>query len=318
MSRRSRVVPRLKQWAHLTGRIDEVQAGVGRIEELVVSIVTGEHPRRNRAADAALQKLLRMRYQQLAHEGRTVPLRDTEMKFFSQNGEDGILLYLFSLINPVTRRAVEICAGDGIECNTANLVVNHGWQALMVDGGDPISSRGRRFYTEGLDTWFWPPTLVQSWIAAETVNELIVSNGFGGSIDLLSLDMDGVDYWVWQAMDCVEPQVVVAEVNPGLGGEVSLAVPYDRSFDLAARTAAGGHPWHFGASLQAYTKLARSKGLRLVGVQQFNFNAFFVRDGLAEDLLPEVDPADCFTHPAALKGIEVFDKVRDDLEWIEI
>lgn len=52
---------------------------------------------------------------------------DVEFKCFSQNGEDGILLYLFSLIGTVNRRAVEICAGDGIECNTANLIVNHGW-----------------------------------------------------------------------------------------------------------------------------------------------------------------------------------------------
>ena len=78
------------------------------------------------------QVLLRLHYQDLIRRGATVPrLSDTEFRCYSQNGEDGILLYLFSILGTVNRRAVEICCGDGIECNAANLIVNHGWSGLL-------------------------------------------------------------------------------------------------------------------------------------------------------------------------------------------
>src|SRR5207245_1991562 len=149
-----------------------------------------------------------------AARGEPLPsFREAEFRAYSQFGEDGILLLLFAAAGAGGRRAVELCAGDGIECNAANLVVNHGWEALLVDGDPAHVARGAAFYRECDDTFLMPPRLVHSWVTAENVNGLIESHGFGGAIDLLSLDMDGVDYWVWKALTVASPRVVVLEYN---------------------------------------------------------------------------------------------------------
>ena len=98
---------------------------------------------------------------------------DTEFRAFSQNGEDGILLYVFSLIGMGGRRCVEICAGDGIECNTANLIVNHGWNGLLFDGDKRLIERGRAYYARLGGYVLLPPRLVNAWITRDNINELI-------------------------------------------------------------------------------------------------------------------------------------------------
>ena len=175
---------------------------------------------------------------QLAHDWRNLPLQglplprfaDVEFRAFSQNGEDGILLYLFSLIGTTSRTCVEICAGDGIQCNAANLILNHGWTALLVDGDAGKVKRGQDFYAAHPDTFSFPPQFVHAWIDRETVDALIAGQGFAGEIDLLSIDLDGVDYWIWDAIESVRPRVVVAETQCIWGASRSVTVPYCRDF----------------------------------------------------------------------------------------
>ena len=146
------------------------------------------------------QLLLRTNYQLMRHLGVAQPdFADTEFHCFSQFGEDGVLLYLFAVLGRTNRKAVEVCAGDGIECNVANLIINHGWRGLLIDGNQQLIEAGRAFYTAHAHTMTAPPTLLVSWITAENIDGLIASNGFLGEIDLMSLDVDGVDYWIWRA-----------------------------------------------------------------------------------------------------------------------
>jgi hypothetical protein len=245
------------------------------------------------------QLLLRLRYQDFVRRGAPLPrFADVEFCCYSQNGEDGILLYLFSLVGMTNRKVVEICAGDGIECNAANLVIHHGWQGLMVDGDAKQIEAGKSFYSTCRTTCFAPPRLLATWITADNVNSLVRDHGFDGSIDLLSLDMDGNDYWIWRALDCVQPNVVVLEFNAACGPTSSVSMSYDPDFRLDLNV----QPYRCGASLPAFVKLARGRGLRLVGVQSLGFNAFFVRNGLAEDLLPERSIADCYNENERLRG----------------
>jgi hypothetical protein len=154
--------------------------------------------------DKGTQILLVLKYRELLHSNSSLPtFGDVEFRAFSQNGEDGILLYIFSVIGSTNKKAVEICAGDGTECNTANLIINHGWTALLFDGKEENVERGKAFYAKNGDTLNWPPKFIHAWITAENVNELILENGFQGEIDLLSLDMDGVDYWIWKALHII-------------------------------------------------------------------------------------------------------------------
>jgi hypothetical protein len=254
---------------------------------------------REPSADVQIaQVLLRLRYQDLARRATSLPdFSDVEFRCYSQNSEDGILLYIFSLLGTTNRRVVEICAGDGIECNAANLIINHGWRGLLLDGDAEQVARGRAFYSTCRNTWVSPPTFVNTWITAENVDALIASNGFNGPIDLLSLDVDGNDYWLWNALSCISPAVVVLEFNANCGPERAVTMSYNPDFRLDVTV----QPYRCGASLPAFVKLGRAKGYRLVGVQSLGFNAFFIRDGLGEALLPERSVRECYDRTERLR-----------------
>jgi hypothetical protein len=252
----------------------------------------------NTAACRIAQLSLRLQYRELLRTASPLPdFADIEFRCYSQNAEDGILLYIFSLLGTITRKSVEIGAGDGIECNTANLIVNHGWRGLLIDGNALQIERGREFYARCRDTWLSPPTLVSSWITVENINKVVTDHGFAGEVDLLSLDIDGIDYWIWRALDCLRPNVVVLEFNALGGSEKSLTVPYRPDFQLDYVS----QPYRFGATLTAFVKLGRQKGYRLVGVQSLGYNAFFVQSGVGEELLPERSPQECYERTARLR-----------------
>lgn len=262
------------------------------------------------------QILLAMQYKELLSLHAPLPrFEEVEFRAFSQNGEDGILLYIFSLIGTTTKKCVEICCADGIDCNTANLIINHGWKGLLFDGREKLINEGREFYQKCADTGLWSPRLVHAWITAENINSLIKENGCVGEIDLLSLDMDGVDYWIWKAIDCINPRVIVLEYNNLLGPDVSVTIPYRPDFRAELEN---GHMNYFGASLSAFVKLAKQKGYRLVGCERLGYNAFFVRSGIGEDVLPEISTSECFDHPYTQHAMEVRKLKIVNKEWLEV
>jgi hypothetical protein len=267
-------------------------------------------------ADKVSQLILANQYRELASGKKPLPsFEDAEFRAFSQNGEDGILLYVFSLIGMGQRRCVEICAGDGIECNTANLIVNHGWNGLLFDGDNRLVERGRAYYSRLPDTAQFPPKLVNSWITRENINELIKKHGFEGPVDLLSLDLDGVDYWIWEAIEVIRPRVLIAEVQCIWGSERAVTVPYSDTFKAPP---IDRFLIYSGASLPAFVKLGRKKGYRLAGVERLGYNAVFVADGVGEELLPEVDLESCVNRPfVTWAQRELLPKVAD-LEWVEV
>jgi len=263
--------------------------------------------------EAAAQKNLMLGYRMLATRGRDAlpSFADVGFRKYSQFEEDGILLFLFSLISPLNRTCVEICAGNGRECMCSNLIINHGWWGHLV-GGDPANvEAGRRFFVNNEDTFLCPPKFTQAWVTAENVNDLVAASGACGPIDLLSLDIDGMDYWVWKALEVVQPRVVVCETHNLIPPDRALTVPYDPAFVFESED-------YRGASLAAMTRLAREKGYRLVGTHRYGFNAFFVQNGLAEDLLPAVDPAQCQSDPLSARvRAEGWPRIQH-LRWQEV
>jgi hypothetical protein len=233
----------------------------------------------------------------------TKPLNfsDVGFKVNSQHDEDGILLYIFSLIGTTNKKCVEICAGDGIECNTANLIMNHSWIGLLCDGGPKNVEKAKTFYASHPRTMYWPPKIVCHWISTSNVNQIMLENDFNGEIDLLSLDIDGIDYWLWKEISCISPRVVVLEFNHLWGPDVSVTVPYADDFK-AEFTQYGSD--YSGASLMAFVKLAKEKGYRLVGTNTIGTNAFFIRNDVLNDWLPEIETSSCFKHPRAQFGME--------------
>lgn len=258
------------------------------------------------------QVLLALRYKDLVHQGGPYPtFNEVGFRIFSQTNEDGILLYIFSLIGTTNRKAVEICAGSGIECNTANLIINHNWRGLLFDGNDRLVHQGQAFYARHKDTLILPPTFVHAWITPENVDDLIAEHGFDDEIDLLSLDIDGQDYWVWQAMERCKPRVIVLEAQ-SFGAEAALSVPYDPAF-----VAHHMDDHYLGATIAAFVKLGRVKGYRFVGFNSLQYNAFFIRDGIAENMLPEVPLSSCLDPALEEMRRRAWEKAAK-YAWVEV
>lgn len=186
-------------------------------------------------------------------------LQACERSVYSQGGEDGVLQRLFELIGVHNRRFVEFGAWDGEHfSNTARLRLQQGWSGLLMEGSD----RAR------------PPLVQREFVSAENVNALFERHRVPARFDLLSIDIDGNDYWVWQAIQASVPRVVVIEYNPLFGLEMARTIRY-RAEHVWDET-----PYH-GASLAALRKLGHAKGYALVYTDSWVPNAFFVhRDEL--------------------------------------
>lgn len=188
-------------------------------------------------------------------------LERCERRVTSQCGEDGVLAAIFARCGVTDRYYVEFGCGDGVQCNTRQLRLQ-GWTGLLMDGAA----------RPGADD----VVIHAHWITAENVNELFDGHGVPAEPDLMSIDLDGNDYWVWSAIRR-RPRVVVAEYNGNLAADRALTVPYDPE-----------HRWDgsdfYGASLLALVKLARQKGYTLVYCTTSGVNAFFVRDDLVGDV----------------------------------
>ena len=250
------------------------------------------------AVKVALRQLW-LEWQTRAERGDVIHPASAGFRIFSQFEEDGIALCLLAALGVEPRRFVDIGAGDGVYAsNCANLAINLGYHGLCIEADGALVERGRRFYAEHPDTALYPPVFVEARATPGTVNDLVRSAGFSGEVDFLSIDIDGNDYWVWEALTAAQPRVVVIEAHPELGRR-SLVAPYADD-----PTSVAGRPSYFlGASPAALTALATRLGYRLVAANRFGFNLFYVREDLAGGRLPALPLDDLFRHPRAQERI---------------
>lgn len=190
-----------------------------------------------------------------------IDLLRAEQKVYSQNGEDGVIAALLNQISGVAnlpRYFVEIGAGDGLECNTANLRAI-GWQGVMIDG--------RANNAGGL--------VREHYVTAGNVDSLLASYGVPSEFALLSIDIDGNDFWIWKAIGEAAipryPAIVVIEYNATISPHDCRTIKYDPEFRWSGTD-------YYGASLLALERLGRKLGYGLVYCELNGTNAFFVRD----------------------------------------
>lgn len=242
-------------------------------------------------------------------------LNEVGFRVHSEFEEDGILLYIFSLIDTTNKRVVEICAGNGAQCMAANLIVNHGWEGLLFDGDERNIAESTKFFASHRSTFALPPIIKHAWITRENINELIGSADFKGEIDLLSLDIDGNDYYIMEAIDVVKPRVIICEVQNVIPSDLALTIPYREDFYYKDGKQ---HEEFRSVSLLAMTKLLNKKGYRLVGGHQYGFNVFFILNGVEEDYFPEVSVESVYDNSfTKLRIEEAWEEVKD-LPWVEI
>lgn len=215
-------------------------------------------------------------------------LHDHEFKVFSQWGEDGIIDHLIRNVRIDSKVFVEFGVETYREANTRFLLIKNRWQGLVIDGNGKDVARIQR------EAIYWMHNLraVHAFITRENINSLLKENGVTGEIGLLSIDIDGCDYWVWAAIDAIQPVIVVVEYNAVFGPVRSVTVPYDPEF---RREKAHYSYVYAGASLRALVKLGQKKGYVFLGTNQAGNNAFFVLRSHLPDGWRELSVEEGFT-----------------------
>lgn len=209
-------------------------------------------------------------------------------KIFSQNDEDGILIEIFRRIGTTNKTFIEFGCGDGIENNSYALLFQN-WNGLWIDGSPKNIGKIRKGLPKTLADG--QLTVLESFITQENINELIAATIKAEEIDLLSVDIDGNDYFVWDAITCVSPRVLVMEYNAKFAPPIRYCMDYDPK-----------HQWdytdHGGVSLKFIEEKAAQKGYSLVGCSLSGANAFFVRNDLLADQFEQPFTAEKHYEPA--------------------
>lgn len=276
------------------------------------------HARIPNAELQAVQQLLLLYYRQLAFEDHPLSLRDVSWDVSYSTGEDDILLNKISIIGMDTWLAVDIGCGEVCGSNIANLLVYHGYSGLLMDGDRLNVRMSRDFCLYCPQTCFNPPSVVHAFISAENVNDLLCAYGYTGEIDVLSIDIDSMDNWIWKVIDVISPRIVLIEYQDILGADVSWTIPYKPDFNAMDYEVKQQQMNYCGASLRALTRLAQQCGYRLVGCSRGGWNAFFLRQGLGEPILHAVSVESCLEHPWNVYGRRERFPLVKDMPWEEV
>ncbi|MCL1946871.1 MAG: hypothetical protein FWF51_06960 [Chitinivibrionia bacterium] len=196
-------------------------------------------------------------------------------KVYSENDEDGIIEEIFNRIKTVSKTFVEFGVQNGLVSN-GHYLLHKGWKGLWIEAKGKSVNEIRRLFKKPIDDKRL--TIINSFITKDNINNIIEEKGkISGEIDLLSIDIDGNDYWVWEAIKCVSPRVVVIEYNAKFPPNFEWVMEYDLN-----------HIWQRddkqGASLKSLELLGSKLGYQLVATNVRGVNAFFVKQNLANDL----------------------------------
>lgn len=219
-------------------------------------------------------------------------INELDYKIFSQNGEDGIIDYLLYELKIESPKFVEIGIGDYTECNTRFIFETCNSKGLIVDC---IKNLKKKILNNII---FWKGDLIilEQFIDHKNINSLLIENKFDKDLDLFSLDIDGVDYWILKELKNKFAKIAVIEFNPNFGPDLEITVPNIKNFN---RTKYHYSNLCFGASLKAIINLMSSKGFIFVGVNKNCINAFFVNEDEIKNInieMPNIQNLSNFTN----------------------
>ena len=286
LTKARRFKKRFDQINELVQRVEQLQRAVGRIETR----------------------------QSLPTKTDSKSLHDHEFTVYSQWGEDGIIQYLINSIEIPEKLFVEFGVQDYRESNTRFLLQNNNWSGLVMDSSPEFIERIKNeplYFRHNLRAEC-------AFIDRDNINDLLERNGIRGDIGLLSVDIDGMDYWVWEAITSINPRIVICEYDSVLGYDRAVVTPYDKSFD---RSKAHYSFLYGGSSIVALAILARKKGYSLVGSNSNGVNAFFVRNdciGSLRVLTPrEAHMKGLFRNSHDREGNRTFLSAEESIKLIE-
>lgn len=222
----------------------------------------------------------------------------------SQNGEAGIIRHILDVIGEKDQTLLEI--GFDKMCNSVDLLSNYGWTGWLIDNHHPNVVHGRTRWSKAV--------CIEEHVTRENINKVLKEHEVPRKLDMLSIDVDGIDYYLWEAMK-VDPRLVVIEYNASFGPKASCIIEYDPHFDRFDT-----HPSYHGASLRALVHLADKKKYALVGCEGSGINAFFVKRKLLKGDVREMTVEEAW-YPHRSRRKWSFEMVAMDdrgLKFIEV
>ncbi len=250
-------------------------------EEII--LILDQYLERKQKSGNALQVSQKILFNQYKINSNFPSYIDSGFSVFSQDNEDGILLEIFAKIGFENKKFVEIGAGNGILfSNCANLCINFGFTGLFIESNEQKVRDGISYYKDSYRTNLLPPSFCSLFVTQHNINDILSKYNLPNSIDLLSIDIDGNDFWVLQNLNTTIPRVIVLEINPAFGKRI-CTIKYDANFSLESL-----EDDNYGMSALAAIKLCKSKGYKLVACNSKGFNLIFVLDEISKKL-PEMD-----------------------------
>lgn len=209
-------------------------------------------------------------------------LNDYEFKVFSQWGEDGIIQHLIQSLDIKNKTFIEFGVEDFTESNCRFLLMKDNWRGFVIDASQININKIKQSYFY----WRYDLNAHLAFITKSNINKILKESGFEEDLGILSIDIDGNDWFILEAISSYKPRILICEYNDVFGKDRRISVPYDPEF---IRTQKHYSNLYFGASIAAIVYLAEEKGYVLVGINSNHNNAFFIRKDLVCNAVPKVE-----------------------------
>jgi hypothetical protein len=269
----------LKKMKSAVSKVSDAASRVVKQSSDAAGYALMSHLTTSEFAERSMQLQGRMAARSLPRGTPIEDLSDVEFRVYSQWGEDGIIEWLAAHVPVPNTRFIEFGVETFREANCRFLMHNRNWKGLVMDGSEANMAALRQTAAH----WMYDLTAKTAFITVENINQLITEAGFGGDLGILSIDLDGNDYWIWQATTTVNPAIIICEYNPIFGDTAAVSVPYDPALTRFKLHQSG---LCFGTSIAALKHIAAERGYVFLGTNANGINAFFVRKDLAGSVLP--------------------------------
>ena len=271
-----------------------------------------------RIFDEEIQKELILKAKLLSVKNRYFKkikdLSDIEFQVYSQWGEDGIIDWLINKYPEIPKSFLEIGTQDYKESNTRFLLINKNWNGFIIEADKAAVEdiKSQRIY------WKHNLRAINEFITKDNINNVIKKFNIPKKIGLLSLDIDGVDYWVLKKLSALDPSIIVCEYNSLFGQKKSVTVPYKSNF---IRSKEHYSNLYYGASINAFIDLMKKKNYFLIGTNSAGNNAFFVKKNIWNKVKKLIITKKVFVskfrESRNIKGVLTFLEKKKSLELIK-
>jgi len=236
---------------------------INLVRNFFISLITKTNDRNIFAIGSAHFSEMRQHYSKIKH------LSDADYKVFSQTGEDGIIDYLLYSLNIKVPQFVEIGVGDYRESNTRYIFEKNCCRGMIIDKNPNLKNK----VSKNVRLWKGDLTIIETTVKSNDIANILTSNNFDNNLDILVLDVDGIDYWILQALPEKFSKIAVIEYNSIFGPNLEITIPNLTNFDRKK--------YHYsylcyGVSLKALIKLMNKKKYVFVGTNIACYNAFFI------------------------------------------